>query len=164
MTLTNVIDKLNKKHDVTQISVIFSGAVNSAEAGEATGIYKLTTPGKKGSYTAKNAGTIKIKSATYNQANDTVVLIPKKVFALTKPVQLLITGTAPSGLQDAEGRLIDGNHDGIAGGNAIAILKRAGATLSAVELARTNYGPRVQAHLVDALLARDELFAGVKDG
>ena len=39
---------------------------------------------------------------------------------------------AHSGLQDAEGRLIDGNHDGQPGGNAMAQLSRGGATVSAL--------------------------------
>ena len=84
--------------------------------------YRLATPGKKGLYTAKNAGIIKLRSAVYNRSSNTVALTPKVPFSLTKPVQLLVYGTGDLGLQDAEGRLIDGDHNGTAGGNAIAIL------------------------------------------
>jgi len=50
------------------------------------------TFGKKGSFTAKNAQVIKLKSAPYNPGNNMVTLTPKKPFALTKPVQLLVDG------------------------------------------------------------------------
>jgi hypothetical protein len=59
-----------------------------------------------------------------------VTLTPIKPFALTKPVQLAVNGETPSGLQDSAGRLIDGNHDGLAGGNSVAVLRPRGATLS----------------------------------
>ena len=118
----------NKAKQVTEILVTFSGAVNMAEADSAN-TYRLATPGTKGSYTAKNAGIIKLKSAVYNGTSDTVVLTPTKPFALTKPVQLVVYGTGASGLKDAEGRMIDGDHNNTAGGNAVVILS--GSTPSA---------------------------------
>ena len=53
--MTSVREVLNKKKQVTEVIITFSGAVSSAEAGH-TGIYRLATAGKHGSYTAKNAG------------------------------------------------------------------------------------------------------------
>lgn len=159
VTMTSVVDKTNKKHQVTEIVVTFSGAVNAAEA-DSINTYRLATPGKKGSYTAKNAGIIKLKSAVYNGSSDLVALTPKKPFALTKPVQLLVYGSGASGLQDAEGRLIDGDHNGTAGGNAIAILSKKSVTIDAVPLARTS-GKTAASAVVDALLERDDL-AGLK--
>ena len=114
----------------------FSGPVNAAEADE-TSIYHLATPGKKGSYTAKNAGTIKLKSATDPGAGEIVTLTPKRPFALTKPVQLSVSATGISGLHDTYGRLIDGDDNGRAGGNAIALLMKKGATIDGVNVART---------------------------
>jgi hypothetical protein len=160
VTVLRVTDRMNKKHQVTQVTVVFSGPVNSTQADMRTGIYRLATPGKKGSYTAKNAVVIRLKSAKYADSTESVTLIPKKPFALTKPVQLLINGLAPSGLRDSTGRLIDGNDDGEAGGNAIATLARGGVTLSAVELARTIGSPQGNAHLIDAVLAGGVRFRG----
>ena len=54
MTVTKVEDFTNKKHQVTFVVVTFSGPLNATQANE-PGIYRLITPGKKGSYTAKNA-------------------------------------------------------------------------------------------------------------
>ncbi len=120
VTITEVQDALNKKHQVREIIFTFSGSVNATEAGE-TAIYRLATPGKKGSYTAKNAGIVKLRSAVYTGSTDTVVLTPKKPFVLTKPVQLQINGSAPSGLQDSAGQFI--------GGDAITILAKKDVTM-----------------------------------
>jgi hypothetical protein len=43
-----------------------------------------------------------------------------------------INGTSPSGLQDSSGRLIDGDNNGTAGGNAVAVIRRTGVTLNSV--------------------------------
>ena len=74
---------------------------------------------------------LKLRSAVYNTANNTVALTLKKPFVLSKPVELIVNGQPPAGLEDSSGRLIDGNHDGQAGGNAVAVLSRTGATISA---------------------------------
>jgi hypothetical protein len=131
VVLSRVLDVTNKKHQVTEVLITFSGAVNATEA-DSTAIYRLTLPGKHGSYTAKNARTIPLGSASYSGADDTVTLIPKKPFKLAKPVQLFVDGLPPSGLQDSLGRLIDGDHDGRPGGNAVAVLTRSGVSLAAV--------------------------------
>ena len=65
-------------------------------------------------------------------------LTPKKPFTLAKSVQLTVSGTGPSGLHDLYGRRIDGDHNGQAGNNAVAILSRNGVTIDEVELARTT--------------------------
>jgi hypothetical protein len=54
-------------------------------------------------------------------------------------------------LQDRWGRLIDGNHDGQPGGNAVAVLKRSGVTISAMARAVGPVGP-LDAASVDAVL------------
>jgi hypothetical protein len=135
VTLTKVSDELSKKPQVTEVLVTFSGAVNAGEA-DRIATYRLATPGKKGSYTASNAGVIKIKSAASNAASHSVTLTPSKPFALAKPVQLTVYGTGPTALQDAFGRDIDGDHNGKAGGNAIAILSCSGPMLDTVVVRR----------------------------
>jgi RHS repeat-associated protein len=155
VTMTGVHEVMNKKHQVTEVLVTFSGALNPTEAAGTT-IYRLATAGKKGSYTAKNAGVIKIKKAVYTASSDSVALTARKPFTLAKPVQLQITGTPPAGLQDAEGRYIDGADNGTSGSNAIAILSKRGVTIAAVDLARFDRRMSKLA-AIDALLERDEL-------
>jgi uncharacterized protein YjdB len=135
--VASIRDTLNKRHQVTAITVVFSGAVNAAEASSLSN-YRLAMPGKRGSFDAKNAKLVKLKSAVYTAALDQVVLAPKKAFALSKPVQLRINGQSPAGLQDAQGRLIDGNRDGQPGGNAVAVISRKGVTSSAISVSMGN--------------------------
>jgi plastocyanin len=129
VTVTNVQFVRNKRHLVTQITVDFSGAVNVSEADSVT-TYRLATAGKKGSFDAKNARLFKLKSAVYDAALHEVTLNPKKPFGLSKPVQLRVNGLPPAGLLDSLGRLIDGDHNGTPGGNAVAVLRASGVTLS----------------------------------
>ena len=65
-----------------------------------------------------------------------MTLTPSAPFALTNPVQLVIGGNPPAGLKDVFGRFIDGDHNGKAGGNAIAVLSKSGVHVSAIALAR----------------------------
>jgi hypothetical protein len=159
--LTGVREETNKKRQVIGVALTFSGAVEAAQASE-TATYRLATPGKKGSYTAKNVGIIKLRSAAYTASTDSVTLTPKKPFALTKPVQVLVYGTGSSGLEDSLGRLIDGDHNGTAGGNAVAILTKKGATIDAAPLARVEAHDRraLKSDLIDLLLERDD-FSGL---
>jgi plastocyanin len=125
VTITNVQDVTNKKHQVTQITVDFSGAVNAAEAAN-KGTFELTTAGKKGSFTAKDAKHIQLRSAAYDGVLNELTLTPRKAFALTKPVQFLIYGQSPGGLQDSSGQFIDGGGEGHGGDDAVFILTRKG--------------------------------------
>ena len=131
VTVVSVEDVKGKKHLVDEIVVYFRGRVNAAQA-DNVAIYRLTTANRKGSFTARNSPVIKLRSADFNPANDTVTLTPKRAFALTKPVELTINGTAPSGLEDSSGQLIDGDDNGTAGGNAVAEILRTGVTLNPV--------------------------------
>jgi hypothetical protein len=120
VTVTNVTLMENREHVVTQIIVDYSGPVNSSEA-DSVATYRLATSGKNGSFTAKNAMVLKLKSAAYDTALDAVTLTPKKAFALTKPVQFVINGQS---LEDSTGQLIDGGNDGQAGSDYVTILQR----------------------------------------
>jgi cyclophilin family peptidyl-prolyl cis-trans isomerase len=128
VTVLGVSDVTNGRHQVTEILVHFSGALDIAQAQE-TGMYSLAFAGAKGSFTARNARTIKLRSARYDLVTGTVTLVPRRPFALARSVQLQVDGLLPSGLHDSFGRLIDGDHDGQPGGNAVAILSRSGVRL-----------------------------------
>src|SRR5262249_11157219 len=125
--VSTVADRHKK---VTDLVIKFSGAV---APGSATNLanYRLVTGGRRGSFDAKKgAKPIKLRSATYNAASNSVTLILVKPFKLTKPVQLRVNGSAPSGLIDSLNRSIDGDHDGHPGGDAVAVLARGGVALA----------------------------------
>jgi len=130
VTLHGVQVEKNSKSQVNGLVLDFSGGVNKAEA-QATTTYDLVEANKSGSFTGKGAKVIKIRSAVYHSANDSVTLTPIP-FGLSRPVELIVFGKSPNGLQDTEGRFIDGNHDGVAGGNAVAIIRKSGVTVEAV--------------------------------
>jgi hypothetical protein len=134
----------------TQRRFLLGGAVNAGEA-DSPPTFHLATAGKTGSFTAKNAEVIKLKSAVYSATNHTVTLTPKKPFTLTKPVQLLVYGTGPSALQDTCGRAISGANKGQPGSNAIAILSRTGTTIDSVPSARARTQPTPVTTMIDAL-------------
>jgi hypothetical protein len=140
VTVTDVTLMENREHVVTQIIVDYSGPVNSSEA-ESIATYRLATPGKNGSFTAKNAMVLKLKSAAYDAALDSVTLTPKQAFALTKPVQLVINGQS---LEDSTGQLIDGGNDGQSGSDYVTILQRTATAVTpalAPKTARSTPAP-----------------------
>jgi cyclophilin family peptidyl-prolyl cis-trans isomerase len=125
VTLTGVTEVMNKRRQVISIGLTFSGAVDpSGAVHKAT--YQLIRQGRHGVFKATNATTIKIRSARYVAASDTVTLIPRSPFALGQAVELVVLGQGRSALHDSRGRLIDGNNDGQPGGNAIVILSNRG--------------------------------------
>ncbi len=147
--MTYTQDSLNKKHQVTEVVVIFSSAVNAAEA-DRTSTYHLATPGKGGSYTAKNAVVINLKSASYNPAINMVTLTPAKPFASTKPVELVVYASGPNGLQDTHGRFING------GKNAV-VFPTPGPVIHIEVSPETNTRTAPTPAAVNALLEQDSL-------
>ena len=125
VTVTRASDVLNSKNRVTQIVIDFSGPLNASQAVQRF-YYRLALPGSNGSYTAKNARVVSLKKPVYNATLYTVTLTPGRPFALTGKAELLIRGNPPNGLRDSQGHLIDGNHDGHPGSNAIVFLSSSG--------------------------------------
>lgn len=108
VTVTSAQAVINSKKQVTKVRVSFSGALDAVLADQRAE-YRLTVAGKGGSFTARGAHMIALRAAVYNAA--TVVLTPNKPFSLVKPVQLIVYGEPPSGLEDALGRFIDGGRN-----------------------------------------------------
>ena len=119
----------DRKKNITQVIVSLSGGVNPFQA-QKLATFRLATAGKRGSFDAKNAPILKLRSARYDAATATMTLTLLKSFRLAKTVQFRINGSVPAGLVDATGRLIDGDHDGRPGGNAIALLRKTGVTIA----------------------------------
>ncbi len=149
VTLERVTPMKNKRHQITEIVLQFSGGLNAAEASNIAE-YSLVQVGKHGSYIGKGAKAVKLSSAVYNASNDTVILTPKRKVTIKKSAELVINGLPPSGIEDTFGRLIDGNRNGNAGSNAVSILTKKTATVSAVSAA------------VDQLVELEELAALIK--
>jgi hypothetical protein len=85
------------------------------------------------------------------------MLAPKKPFQLSKPVELRVNGLAPSGLEDSIGRLIDGDHDGQPGGNAMVVLRSGRGTIQAVVSQVIGLVPTFEHSDADGLFERRNL-------
>jgi plastocyanin len=94
ITVTAIRPTQNNRHLVTGITVEFSGSL-SASLADDVAAYRLMRPGKNGSFAAKGARAIKLKSAVSDATLDQVTLKPKKAFSLSKPVRLTINGMPP---------------------------------------------------------------------
>ena len=123
VTITSVEPVLKKRRPLTQVVITFSGPIDAGEA-SLLQYYRLTIAGKHGSFTARNARFVRLRSAVCDSATNSVTLTSSKPFSLATPLQLIVFGQPPSGLEDASGRLIDG------GTNAVAILRRGGVTIT----------------------------------
>jgi hypothetical protein len=150
-TVTAVAEVMNKKHQVTSVSLTFGGGVDPSAASNKAN-YQLIKQGKHRSFIATKAATIPIKSVSYNPSSNTVALIPRKPFALSKPVEVLFQGLTGSVVQTALGRTIVDNRNGQAGGNVIAILSNRGATPAVVAAPAAI----ATADAVDVLLAQSD--------
>jgi hypothetical protein len=69
--------------------------------------------------TGPNGGRIKVSSATYNATTHTVTLRPAQLLNISKTYRLTINGTAPSGLTNSAGVLLDGAGTGQPGSNFV---------------------------------------------
>jgi parallel beta-helix repeat protein len=107
VSVSKVRPVTNKKGQITEVRLTFSGALDAGLASEIAE-YRLTIAGKGGSFTAQGAQAIGLRAAVYSAKNDLVILMPKKPFTLVKPVQLVVYGKSPFGLKDSLGRFIDG--------------------------------------------------------
>jgi hypothetical protein len=156
MTSASLVKKKIKHRHITEIVIGFSGALDASEAQE-LGIYRLVKSGRHGSFTARNARSLKLKSVLYDPSSNTVALIPQKRLVVRKNTLLQVDGLPPSGLEDTWGRLIDGTDSGQPGGNATAVFSRHGVTLNAFPSGTTQGQTAPTAAAVDALLGGDQL-------
>jgi hypothetical protein len=124
----------------------FSGALNASDAQNRL-LYSLAPETTK-KHVIKPVAPA---SATYNASTNTVTLTPRKALVLNPPESLTINS---SGLLDALGRELDGNDDGLPGGNFVATLSKRGITT-----ARVGGGPssRLAATAVDHLMKKGAL-------
>ena len=106
------------------IDLAFSKALDSGTAtNRAT--YRLVMAGKDRKFGTKDDVVVALKSATYDASKNTVRLTTRK------PLNLTGTGVrlTVSGLKDAQGRTIDGNRDGLPGGDYAALFRKKAVTV-----------------------------------
>ena len=107
--------------DPTRIVLTFSAPLDPARAQDVRN-YRIVGPGGE---------AVAIDSATYDPAADTVTLDPHTRLNLHQLYKLTVIGTAPGGVADTSGVLLDGAGNGQPGSNYVATLKAADLVLGA---------------------------------
>lgn len=88
VTMTGVRVVRNRKHRVIEILVGLSGPSGSSEASNVDA-YHVLVAGRRRSFAAGAARSIRLRSASYVPSANTVVLLPVRPFALGRPLEVV---------------------------------------------------------------------------
>ncbi|MGD0044074.1 MAG: hypothetical protein ABSE84_27325, partial [Isosphaeraceae bacterium] len=132
----------------TELLLQFSGALN-AGAARNLGVYHLDQASRTKKGGTKYNKPVALASVSYNASTDTVTLLARSKLNLAKPEELRITA---SQLPDVYGRPLDGNDDGLPGGDFVALLTKSGVKIESIATPST-----LTAKAVDALLSAGKL-------
>ena len=121
----------------TSIVLTFSEELDPARATNVNN-YRLVGPGRDRRFGSFDDRAFAIRSVVYDAATRTVTVLPANLLPLHGTVyQLTINGTAPLGLTDRLGNLLDGDGDGQPGGN---LVREFGRTTGLRDLRRGRAG------------------------
>jgi hypothetical protein len=107
----------------TYLVITFSTALNPSTA-ENTRNYSLVAAGPDHRFNTRDDVRIRIRRAVYNPTTHTVTLVPARRLPLRSTFELTVNGTSPTGVADTSGRLLDGDSNGVPGGNYVAPINR----------------------------------------
>ncbi len=113
------------KGALKQVVISFGAPVTGAATPSNYHLALLTTKRVRGKIVTNNK-PVTIKSVQYDSTADTVAVIPGKKIPAKMTAQLTVNA---SGILDASGQPIDGNHDGIPGGNLVIKIQKGVATV-----------------------------------
>jgi uncharacterized repeat protein (TIGR01451 family) len=100
----------------TELVLRFSEPLDSARAQDVSN-YRLTQVTRSG----RPVRAVRLTAADYNATAQTVTLHPNQLLPLKFHYQLVVNGTSATGVSDLSGALIDGNGDGVPGGNYVRV-------------------------------------------
>jgi uncharacterized repeat protein (TIGR01451 family) len=106
----------------TSFQLSFSEQLDPATAANRLN-YRVATAGRDGRFGTRDDVSVPIRLATYNSATRAVILTTRGRVNWHVPVQVTVTGTAPSGVRSLAGVLLDGAGNGKPGSNYVAIIR-----------------------------------------
>lgn len=118
---------------VTVIAVDSAGVVRGAAPTGIDGAYTLTLTAHGGRFQRR----VRLATAIYEPTVPTVWLRSARPLPLRFQYRLIINATSPTGVTDTAGRLLDGNGDGVPGGDYVQVFGR-----EALVRAHRRSGPR----------------------
>jgi hypothetical protein len=143
--MVQTVDRLGVHAQPTRLVVTFDEPLSPPSA-QALSNYRLIRAGTRRRLT--------IKAAVYNPADHSVTLLPRERLQLRGTYQLTIVGTAPNGVSDPLGKLLDGAGDGRPGSNFVTQITSRNLVLGGGESRKVRAGSRTGPHTVGAPIAR----------
>jgi hypothetical protein len=115
------VQRLGTRTATTQVVISFSRPLDPARAA-APGNYLLIGPGPDGRFGTRDDVRAPIRSARYDPTTNTVTLVPASPLPARGVFALFVNGQPPAGVAGANGALLDGDGDGVAGGNYLMLI------------------------------------------
>jgi hypothetical protein len=103
-TITGVTTNLGRRNRFESITIQFSEPLRQSSA-EAINSYGIFNRNADGAFATGRRSDVRIRSASYNAANNTVTLVPQGAFALNRIYQLVVYGV--NGPVDLSGNAVD---------------------------------------------------------
>jgi hypothetical protein len=122
-----------KAGSVRRIRVAVSGSLIQAEAASIAN-YRIVLAGRDGKLGTKDDQTLEPRAASYDPSSGMITLTPRRPFRLKPAAQLRLIA---SGLHDARGQALDGDHDNQPGGDYLTRLTR-----SLIAVTRSRFSSR----------------------
>jgi hypothetical protein len=114
------VERFGVHNAPTTLLLTFDEALHPATAEDVKN-YVIVGPGGR---------RILVRAAVYNPITDTVAIAPRSRLGVHESYRLTVVGTGPSGVTDADGRLLDGADTGQPGSNFATILSRANLVIA----------------------------------
>jgi cyclophilin family peptidyl-prolyl cis-trans isomerase len=116
-----------KSGQVTSINLTFSDALNATTASRLSNFQIISSAGRDKRFGTKDDVLFKVASVKYNASTRTITIVPSGRLIVSATGLFTIRAI---GLTDSLGRAIDGNRDGVAGGDLFAKLTKSAVNLS----------------------------------
>lgn len=120
-TLQSVAVDLRRGGTVAAIRLAWSADLDPDTA-RSLANYRLVQAGRDGRFGTRDDRLVALRSASYDAAGRTVVLVPRGARLGAYPLQLTVTAS----VTDARGYAVDGDGNGLPGGDSTTILRRGG--------------------------------------
>jgi hypothetical protein len=119
-TITGV-QRLGIHAQPTRLVVSFSAEMDPTRASDAAN-YRLIAAGPDGRLGTADDRVVRLRGVSYDAATRTATIRPARRLSLRGRFQLVVSDAGMPGLADREGRALDGDGDGRAGGRFLALV------------------------------------------
>jgi cyclophilin family peptidyl-prolyl cis-trans isomerase len=109
---------------ITGVDLSFSGPLDVARASDRAN-YAFVALGADGRPGTRDDRRIGVRSVAYDPMTGNLTVVPDRPLRGNQFTQLVVNAAAPGGLADPAGNLLDGDGDGVAGGNVSVSFARA---------------------------------------